>query len=69
MNLTDRQKKVLSFVKKFIRSNGYPPTRREISDNFRWKSQTSAEDHLRCLERHGVITIAEGISRGIAITK
>ncbi len=69
MNLTDRQKQVLAFVKKFTRKNGFPPTRKEIAAFFKWDSLTAAENHLRALERHGAITIAAGISRGIAIVR
>lgn len=67
MDLTKPQKDVLSFVKAFLKENGFPPTRAEIAKNFGWKSITAAHGHLLCLERKGVITIAPGISRGIAI--
>ncbi len=30
MGLSDRQKKILNFVKSFTLDNGYPPTIREI---------------------------------------
>lgn len=69
MNLTDRQKEVLAFVKSFLKENGYPPTRAEIADNFGWESITAAHGHLVALERKGAITIANGVSRGIAIVK
>lgn len=69
MELTKRQKEVLKFIKSFVSKNGYPPTRDDICDNFGWESRNNAEQHLRRLERLGAITIAAGISRGIAVVK
>ena len=69
MELTDRQKEVLAFIKSFLKKNGYPPTRSEIAKHFGWESITAAHGHLLCLQRKGAITIAAGISRGIAIIK
>lgn len=69
MNLTHRQKEVLTFVKSFLKKTGYPPTRSEIAEHFGWLSATAAHGHLLCLERKGAITLAEGVSRGIAVVK
>ena len=69
MELTKRQKEVLTFVKASITCKGFPPTRAEIAKHFGWESITAAHGHLLALERKGVITIAPGISRGIAICK
>jgi len=69
MNLTKRQKEVFTFLKYFLKERGYPPTRAEIATHFRWDSVTAAHGHLLALERKGIITIAAGISRGIAIVK
>ena len=69
MNLTERQKEVLAFIKSFLKRNGYPPTRSEISENFKWESITAATTHIHALQRKGAITVAAGISRGIAIVK
>ena len=32
--LTDRQKEIFTFIKKYIKKNSYPPSRREIADHF-----------------------------------
>jgi len=53
--LTVRQKQVLDFLMEFQRSNGYPPTIRDIRDAFRLKSNRGVVDHLRALERKGYI--------------
>lgn len=67
--LTARQESVLEFVRLFIEQKGYPPTRQEIADAFDFASANGAEQHLRALEHKGFITIAPGISRGIALPR
>lgn len=67
MNLTAAQKRVLAFLKKFHRENGYAPTRSEISKHFGWQSNNAAECHLIPLQRKGAITIALNVARGIVI--
>ena len=69
MDITQRQKQVLSFVKSFLKDKGYPPTRSEIAEHFGFLSITAAHGHLLALERKKLITIAPGISRGIQVCK
>ena len=59
-NLTKRQAEIFNFVKDEIENNGYPPTRSEISKMFGFKSPNAAEDHLKALQRKGVLDIAAG---------
>jgi repressor LexA len=66
VELTDRQFAVYYFIALSI-SRGMPPTRAEIQHHFGWKSPNAAEDHLRALERKGVIRLIPAISRGIEI--
>jgi repressor LexA len=66
--LTRMQERVLAFVEKHIKKNGYPPTRMEICAEFDWASPTSAEDHLRAIQRKGYIRIPPGkVARGIQV--
>ncbi|TMH38180.1 MAG: repressor LexA, partial [Betaproteobacteria bacterium] len=51
--LTPKQQKILNFVRKAIQKTGFPPTRIEISNAFRYSSPNAAEEHLRMLERKG----------------
>ena len=48
-------------------SSGRPPTRQEIASAFSFRSVNAAETHLRALERKGVISINEGVARGISL--
>ena len=66
-NLTKRQSEIFNFIKEEIESNGYPPTRSEISRTFGFKSPNAAEDHLKALKKKGVLDLAAGTSRGITL--
>lgn len=66
-NLTKRQNEIFNFIKEEIESNGYPPTRSEISRTFGFKSPNAAEDHLKALKKKGVLDLAAGTSRGITL--
>ena len=65
--LTDRQAEILRLVKELTEVSGFPPTRAEIAERMGFRSVNAAEQHLRALERKGVIDIAEGASRGIRV--
>ena len=42
-------------VRDFITEYGIPPTRMEIANDLGFKSPNAAEEHLRALQRKGVI--------------
>ncbi len=44
-----------------------PPTRAEIARTLGFKSPNAAEEHLRALQRKGVIDLIPGASRGIQL--
>jgi repressor LexA len=61
--LTTRQKEVLDFIRQQQRETGLPPSSREIQAYFGFQSQTAAMNHLRALERKGVINRTPGKAR------
>ncbi|QTF91331.1 transcriptional repressor LexA [Halomonas sp. BM-2019] len=65
--LTQRQQNVYDFIVKTINELGYPPTRAEIARALGFRSPNAAEEHLRALERKGVIRMIAGTSRGIRL--
>jgi repressor LexA len=67
MSLTPRQAEILELIRRHIGEKGRPPTRAEIARTFGFRSVNAAEDHLRALERHGVIELQRGASRGIRL--
>lgn len=67
MTLTRTQAKILAFLKDHIRSEGYPPTRQEISDHMGYRSANAAQEALQAIARKGAIELRDGTSRGIRV--
>ena len=65
--LTPRQNQILHMIQEFIADSGMPPTRAEIARELGFKSANAAEEHLRALQRKGVIELMPGTSRGIQL--
>ncbi|WP_353978956.1 transcriptional repressor LexA [Salinicola endophyticus] len=65
--LTARQQNVYDFIVKTMTEFGYPPTRAEIAKALGFRSPNAAEEHLRALDRKGVIRMIPGTSRGIRL--
>ena len=55
--LTRRQDEILALIRQYIYEEGYPPTRAEIATAFGFRSPNAAEEHLRALERKGMIEL------------
>lgn len=53
--LTERQSEILDYIKKYIVSNGYPPTVREIGTALGLSSPATIHSHLNNLESKGFI--------------
>ncbi len=65
--LTPRQKQILELIQDVIYETGMPPTRAEIAAELGFKSANAAEEHLRALQRKGVLELVPGASRGIQL--
>ena len=65
--LTPRQREILNLIQEAVTENGMPPTRAEIAAALGFKSANAAEEHLRALQRKGVIDLIPGASRGIQL--
>src|SRR6202041_1933335 len=66
-DLTPRQTQILRLIQDTIVESGMPPTRAEIARTLGFKSPNAAEEHLRALQRKGVIDLIPGASRGIQL--
>ena len=66
-DLTSTQKKVLIFLKDFLREKGFPPTLREIASHFGLTGPKAPQKTLNILERKGYIRRVPGLSRGTEI--
>ena len=65
--LTPRQREILELIQSFIDKFGMPPTRAEIARELGFKSANAAEEHLRALQKKGVLELVPGASRGIQL--
>jgi repressor LexA len=65
--LTPRQSQILEVIQDFIAETGMPPTRAEIANELGFKSANAAEEHLRALQKKGVLDLVPGASRGIQL--
>lgn len=67
--LTPKQLEVLAFIRRFMQSDGLPPTRGEIAEGLGLRNRQGIDQHLRALQSKGVIELVPGISRGIRLKK
>jgi len=65
--LTHRQQEVLEYISQSQMQTGVMPSTREIQEHFGFSSQTAAVNHLRALERKGVIQRRAGKARAVAV--
>ncbi|MCL2102279.1 MAG: transcriptional repressor LexA [Fibromonadales bacterium] len=65
--VTARQLDIYNYVKEFILNRKYPPTIREIGDEFGIRSTNGVRDALNALERKGLIKKFSNQARGIAL--
>jgi repressor LexA len=54
-------------IQEFMAEYGMPPTRAEIARQLGFKSSNAAEEHLRALQKKGVLELVPGTSRGIQL--
>lgn len=67
--LSERHKKILTFLSQFQSKNGYSPSIREIGDSIDVKSTSLIDYYLNQLEKGGYITREGRVSRSIRVTK
>lgn len=66
-DLTKRQEEILTYIKKYIVSHGYPPTVREIGKDLGVSSPATIHTHLNNLESKGFIKKEETKNRAIEL--
>lgn len=67
MKLTEKQEAILAFIQSELDRSGVIPTSREIQSHFGFASQTGAMNHLRALEKKGVISRKAGLARAVIV--
>lgn len=67
---TKREVCVLRFISDRTRRTGYPPSYREICEEFGFRSTNAAADNVRSLRRKGLLTQPDRpLSRVLSLTK
>jgi repressor LexA len=69
MALSERQQRILEFIRKFTLENEYPPTIREIGMAVGISSTSVVNYNLNILQREGYIMRNKDISRGIRLSE
>ena len=64
--VTDRQKAIATYIASFIKEKKYSPSVRDIASEFGF-SVKAGHDHLKALERKGIIRMTPGVSRSIEL--
>jgi repressor LexA len=64
MNLTNRQKEILDFIRSYRVEHGISPTQREIREAFKLSSFGTVQKHLKRLEEKGALAREWNRSRG-----
>jgi repressor LexA len=67
MSLSERQRKILEFIKSFSLQSGYPPTIREIGEAVDISSTSVVNYNLNALQKEGFIVRDRTVSRGIRL--
>ena len=66
--LTEKQAKIFNYIKDKIKESGFPPTVREIGENFEITVK-GAYDHIKAIEKKGFIKTQQNKSRAIVIVE
>jgi repressor LexA len=69
MALSERQRKMMEFIKSFSLNNGYPPTIREIGEAVDISSTSVVNYNLNALQKADLIIRDRTVSRGIRLTE
>src|ERR1041384_7088905 len=65
--LTLRQSEVYTFIQERLRTEGVIPTLQEICQRFGFRSINSAREHVRLIERKGLLHRSPGQPRAIKL--
>jgi repressor LexA len=68
-HLTDRQAKILDFIRQVTRVRSYPPSVREIGEAVGLSSSSTVHNHLNQLERRGLIRRDPSKSRTVQLVE
>jgi repressor LexA len=67
MKLSDRQTRMVEYIRRYVRAHNRPPTIREIGAEVGISSTSVVNYNLKSLERAGVLSRSRDISRGLRL--
>ncbi len=65
--LSDKQKRIISFLERFLTDKGYPPSIRDIQNGCKISSTSVVDYNLNILENRGYLERHADVSRGIKL--
>ena len=65
--LSDRQQRIMEFIRSYLREHGYPPAIREIQQACNISSTSVVDYNLHILQREGFLRRSREVSRGIEL--
>jgi repressor LexA len=65
--LTERQNEILSFITKYLKAHSYPPSIREIAENYNISAK-GAHDHVTALRKKGFLKHTDKRPRTMGLT-
>lgn len=66
-DLTERQKEILDYISEYINEKGYPPSYREIGNQFEIKSTFGVKRHIDAFIKKGYLTSENNQSRSLSL--
>jgi repressor LexA len=66
--LTEKQRKILSYIQQVQKEEGVPPTLKEIATFCGYSSINSVRQHLKLMQKKGCLELVSGRARGIKLT-
>lgn len=67
-DLSDKQQRIMKFIREFVQEKDYPPSIRDIQEGCQISSTSVVDYNLKALERQGLIRRDGEISRAIRLT-
>lgn len=67
-SLTEKQEEIIDYIKRFIESEGYPPSIAEIGDHFKITA-ASSYNHLLAIKKKGYVDWETGRARTLRLTE
>lgn len=62
-----RQQDILDAIRTYTEAHGWPPSRRDIAEMIGVRSSSGVHEHLKRMERDGLVALAPHQQRGIRI--